>query len=325
MQLFSIMTRDNILRFMWLLDALSRKEKMTFSEISDAWMQSPHNPGHDVIPVRTFHNNREAILTLFGIDIACTRGRGTYYYIRDLHSPETRMRIWMLDQLCYGSSMNRIAGIKNRVSLDNSYLENYNVATFINAMKNDVTIRFDYIGENSKVSRLEREPWGISHQGDGWMVALSDNGAPPHAFRLDKMKNISLTEDNFIMPDDFNCREFFKNQYGVSQEGETARKIDIRVSCDAANVLRMSPLHDSQTEVARNDSFSIFSYRVVPSIELMLDITRIDPLAEVIRPTSYRQKVFRYFNQVAQRNTGTPSHIDRFLAREGSKSSAGNN
>lgn len=65
-------------RYIWLADTIYRAGRITFAEINRRWMQNNMSEGKP-IPLRTFHNHRQAIEEFFDINIACNQGTNEYY------------------------------------------------------------------------------------------------------------------------------------------------------------------------------------------------------------------------------------------------------
>ena len=68
-------------RYVWLVDTIYRRGRITFEEINERWMRSQLNETGDEIPLRTFHNHRKAIEQMFDINIECDKRDGYVYYI----------------------------------------------------------------------------------------------------------------------------------------------------------------------------------------------------------------------------------------------------
>ena len=66
-------------RYVWLVDIIYRRERITFEEINDYWLRSSLNLTGDDIPLRTFHNHRKAIEQMFDINIECDKWDGYRY------------------------------------------------------------------------------------------------------------------------------------------------------------------------------------------------------------------------------------------------------
>ena len=54
------MAKNLFNRYIWLVDTIYRNGKLSFKEINDKWLQTDFSEGKP-IPLRTFHNHREAI------------------------------------------------------------------------------------------------------------------------------------------------------------------------------------------------------------------------------------------------------------------------
>ena len=71
------MAKNYFKRYVWLIDLISRHGYISKRDIDYAWQKSSLNDEREKsIPERTFHNHREAILDVFGIEISFARGQG---------------------------------------------------------------------------------------------------------------------------------------------------------------------------------------------------------------------------------------------------------
>ena len=59
-------------RYVWLVDTIYRAGRITFEEINERWQRSSLNETGEELPLKTFHNHKNAIQQMFG---AC-RGHG---------------------------------------------------------------------------------------------------------------------------------------------------------------------------------------------------------------------------------------------------------
>ena len=68
-------------RYIWLLDIIFNAKKISFEDINNRWQNASLNYSCEELPLRTFHNHREAISQMFDIDILCDRKDGNKYFI----------------------------------------------------------------------------------------------------------------------------------------------------------------------------------------------------------------------------------------------------
>ena len=71
------MASNTAKRYVWLINTLMQRKSLTFKEICCLWDKSSLNDGK-ALALRTFHQHREAIAELFGIEIVCDTN--TYKY-----------------------------------------------------------------------------------------------------------------------------------------------------------------------------------------------------------------------------------------------------
>ena len=65
----------------WLLETLQSRGRLTLKELKNLWLHSAVNEERKTLAARTFSHHREAILDIFGIEIACDRRDNTYYML----------------------------------------------------------------------------------------------------------------------------------------------------------------------------------------------------------------------------------------------------
>lgn len=201
------MNQDLFRRYVWLVDTLRRTSKMTFEEISTAWVKCPLNRTREPIPLRTFHNHRVAISQLFGIRIVCRRGGGNYYQIVDDSMPGlTRLRIWMLLTLGTPPPNGDFSSVEHRIVLDEIPTKSLNLATVVEAITAnialDVTMRND--------ERFILEPYGVGFIENIWRICGKDEKTDLiREIILSDIKLIEPTSIPFTYPEDFDPKGFF--------------------------------------------------------------------------------------------------------------------
>ena len=85
--------------YIWLVSAIRRAGKITFSELNAQWITTDMSGG---LPMArsTFNRHRDAILDMFGIIIDCDKKDGYHYHIGNAEVPtEDILQNWMLSTL----------------------------------------------------------------------------------------------------------------------------------------------------------------------------------------------------------------------------------
>ena len=93
-------------RYIWLIDTIYRAGKITFEEINKRWLRTEMSNGEE-IPLRTFHNHRKAIETMFDINIECNKRAGYYYYIENADDiDKDKIKKWLLNTFAINNLAN---------------------------------------------------------------------------------------------------------------------------------------------------------------------------------------------------------------------------
>lgn len=204
------MKRDLFRRYVWLIDTVRHAKKVQFEEIADKWLTSAVNEDKSPLALRTFHNHRHAIESLFGIKIECDRSDHHRYYIHEEEGKNsTRLKIWMLQRLGYSDIDNDLKALGNRIILDSLPEDKCGLYDVIQAMQdnNVLNIVLSEPMNNGKES-LFYAPYGIKFTDDKWHVIGKDiETGDIHNFRLESLKSIALTHATFICPKDFSIAE----------------------------------------------------------------------------------------------------------------------
>ena len=143
------------------------------------------------------------------------------------------------------------------------------------------------------------EPYCLKMFKQRWyMLAYSPDLAQLHVYALDRIQAIEPTNQNYQLPDAFDAEAYFKNTYGVSGMEEKPEIVEIRIEAYQANYLRTLPIHPSQEEVERDENFSVFRFKVVPSFEFMQELRKHGSLLKVLKPQWLREQFRREAEQL---------------------------
>ncbi|MDR2084219.1 MAG: WYL domain-containing protein [Bacteroidales bacterium] len=95
------MSKKIIDRYIWLIETVVKagEDGITYKDINKRWMKAAISNG-EKYPLRTFHNHRSEISTIFNIDIACNSVTNTYYIdlkkLRKRHSKSNKLLLSFL-------------------------------------------------------------------------------------------------------------------------------------------------------------------------------------------------------------------------------------
>lgn len=94
------------------------------------------------------------------------------------------------------------------------------------------------------------------------------------------------------MPKDWDAKEYFAGCYGIiAGLNIDIEAIKLKVSAGQANYIRDLPLHESQEEIERNNEYSIFTYQMRTTFDLLQELLWNGGDVEVLEPASLRREM----------------------------------
>lgn len=282
-------------KYVWLIETIYRAKRIRFDDINERWKDNVVMSGGVDLPLRTFYNWRDAIRDMFGLRIENERCYDYRYYIENEEDlTDNGLRSWIYSTYCVGNALAGCQGIKDRILLEYVPSGQQHLQPIINAMKENRVLNITYYSYwkedefNFKVQpycvKLYRQRW--------YMVALSESYDEPRIYALDRIRQLSTTDDTFKMPRDWSAEQYFDGCFGII----TAQSIDkqtvkLRVTADQAKYFRDLPLHQSQEEIERNDDFSIFQYYLRPAFDFQQELLLNGEEVEVLEPQWLRDEM----------------------------------
>lgn len=285
------MARDLFSRYVWIVDTLSRYERLSREELNRLWMQSHLSDGNP-LPVRTFYHYRRAIEENFHIDIACDSS-GRYYIQQDSSSQNKAVTNWMLDSYAVSSAIKDANVPIDRVEIEDVPSAREFLPLVLEAIRNYRKLIFTYAGFNR--SRAEKgiifRPYLVKRYKQRWyVIGLKEKGETLRTYALDRVTEMKILHDTFEMPEDFNSEEIFGNILGVTTSHAQVKTVKLETTPTQAKYFRALPLHPSQQEEL-HDSYSIFTYRLKLNYELVHEILGLGDSVKVIGPPELKAMV----------------------------------
>lgn len=269
-----------------------KKGRITLKEIQSRWKDSDLSEGTE-LSRRTFINNLHSIEELFEISICC--GCGYRYYIEygDCFE-EGSARSWMLNAFSLNAMVGNSRKLKNRVLLEDmpsgrNYLED-----IIKAMRDNHVISISYYSFNTEeYHEFDIHPYFVKAFKKRWyVVAYSPGTDDIRCYALDRMENVTISEETFKLPEDLDPAEYFKDCFGIiNNEDSEVQKVVLKVDAFQSNYIRNLPLHTSQKETERTDEYSIFEYHLKPEFDFEQEIFSNMDTMEVLEPQWLREDI----------------------------------
>ena len=166
------------------------------------------------------------------------------------------------------------------------------LTTVVEAMRDGCILEMTYQGfAKTEPSTFMVEPYCLKMFKQRWyMLAHSVGRDKTLIYSLDRIHAMEPTTQKYQLPKDFDAEFYFRNVYGVSGMEDEPQEVEIKIEAYQANFLRSLPLHPSQTEIERQEQFSIFRYNLVPAFEFKQELRKHGSVLEVLKPQWLRDE-----------------------------------
>ena len=108
------MAKQQFNKLIWLVDTIYRSGRITFAEINRRWRTGDST--RTDIPLRTFHNHRQAIEEMFDINIECDKCTNTYYIADAEGMLGDKLKMWLLNSFSLNNILQENVDMKNRIA-----------------------------------------------------------------------------------------------------------------------------------------------------------------------------------------------------------------
>lgn len=286
------MAKNYFNRYIWLIDTIYRRGHITLQDISRSWERSSFNDDGRPMAERTFHNHREAILDMFGIEIKNDRSLGYYIDSADLEGDDIKR--WLLESLSMNNLMNEAGGLRDRILFEKIPSSQRWLLPIVGAMKDGKAVEMTYQSySRSEPSTFTLHPYCLKLFRQRWyLLGRSENYDHPRIYSLDRIINLDVLDKPLSLPDGFDAEDFFSRYFGIITSTETrVETVEIKVDPDQVKYFRSLPLHPSQQETEADDGSSIFKYRLVPTFDFKQEILSHGQSVEILSPESLRDEI----------------------------------
>ena len=284
-------------RYVWLVDTIYRAGRISFEEINDRWKHSSLNDTEEDLPLKTFHNHKNAIQQMFDINIECDRRGGYLYYIEHAEDMERGgVRTWLLNTFAVNHLINESHHLKRRILFEEIPSGQRFLTQIIEAMRDSLTMDMNYQSFwNEKPTQFEVEPFCVKVFRQRWyVVARSVTDGRLRIYSLDRIVSLQTTDHPFTLPDDFDPEAYFADSFGVTVDEDcSVERVRVRVQGIQRQYIRTLPLHASQKEVETTKDVSVFEFHLRPTLdfqqELLTHAVNAEEDIEVLEPQWLRE------------------------------------
>lgn len=295
------MTKDLFDKYIWLVDTIYRAGKITFEEINERWLRSRLSEGED-IPLRTFHNWRIAIEQVFDININCNRKGGYYYYIENADDMQKGgVRNWLLNTFAVNNLINESHHLKRRILFEEIPSGRKYLTSVIEAMRDGLEIELYYQSYwYEEPSTYTLQPYCIKVFKQRWyVIGFCKERNNIRTFSLDRIQQLTTLDAKFVYPKDFDPEAYFADYFGIMIENKKLETIRIKVYGMHVQYIRALPLHRSQCEIETTEDYSIFEYRMKPTLDFRQELLSRGADVEVLAPLTFREEMIQSVDKMS--------------------------
>lgn len=282
-------------RYIWLLNTLLQQRRLTFEEISYRWKDSYLGDGKP-LALRTFHVHREAIAELFGVEVKCDTSTYEYYISSPNLLKSDRTRQWLLNSFTISNMIEAGHNMKDRILFEEIPEGTEYIQTVIEAMQRGKVLQIDYQPFGSHRSTYHLQPYAMKVYNQRWyIVGYLNEQEGIRNIALDRTLEMELTDEDFMVPEDFDAEEYYANTVGIYvNENLKPQKVILRAYGIHVEYMRSLPLHSSQKEIKTvHGEYSDFQYWLCLTPELTTKILSMGEKVEVVGPDILKKEIVR--------------------------------
>ena len=285
-----------IRKCLYLINLLERKGAMTLKEINECYQYSSIYEGDNIIP-RTFLRYKDFIEVNFPCYIEYNARTGKYELHRHkaLYGEDDSLFDYLLSAYHIEGMTELALKHREKIMLSDAPTGVENVQIILEAIDQKKGIECDYCSFNKKsVKKQLLIPYFLRAWEQRWyLVAEPDNHHHGISiFALERMGNITLTEQKMTPTHNISIDEYFDGSFGANHSDEQKpERILIKVYNTQVEYVKALPMHESQKEIEATDEWSIFEYRLVPCYNFYQQLLWHREKLEVLEPQYVRDEI----------------------------------
>ena len=286
------MAKTPVEKYIWLIDLLRKRGRLTRSEINELWKLSPYSLNGEELCRRTLYNYKNAILDLFDINIACDPTTFEYY-IDENRNNTGKFTDWLLNSSAVNEALSESRDISDRILLEDVPSAREHLSVVFRTLKSLSRLHFDY--HNYTRSRptvgIEFEPYLARIFRQRWYVVgrnVKENKIKTYA--LDRMSRATDTGIHFDMPESFDPATYFESSFGIVVNRSEPCDIVLRTDHHYAKYLAALPLHSSQQQTLQ-DQYCLFRYRMQITDDLVQELLSHGSRIVIEEPRELRMRI----------------------------------
>lgn len=293
-----------ILKYIWVVKTIHRAGRITLKELNEKWRTNVDLSRGEDLPRQTFDRWKSGILDLFGILIDCEQRGGYHYYIanpKDLS--EGKLRTWLLNTYGTAETLSSNLSIHDRILTENIPSSQDHLSTVLEAMKSNNMLHITFKAFTMKEpKRFLVEPYCVKMSAQRWyMLARNTEHKNLRLYSLDRIETVEISNTHFVLPDDFNAKDYFAEFFGiVLDESVPLQTIILRADKYHQNYMRTLPLHPTQREIFACDDYADFELKLRPTYDFYMKLMSFGNMIKVLEPKTLQEEICKWLENTIE-------------------------
>lgn len=293
-----------ILKYIWVVKTIHRAGRITLKELNEKWRANVDLSRGDDLPRQTFDRWKSGILDLFGILIDCEQRGGYHYYIANPKElSEGKLRTWLLNTYGTAETLSSNLSIHDRILTENIPSSQDHLSTVLEAMKSNNMLHITFKAFTMKEpKRFLVEPYCVKMSAQRWyMLARNTEHKNLRLYSLDRIETVEISNTRFVLPDDFNAKDYFAEFFGiVLDESVPLQTIILRADKYHQNYMRTLPLHPTQREIFACDDYADFELKLRPTYDFYMKLMSFGNMIKVLEPKTLQEEICKWLENTIE-------------------------
>lgn len=293
-----------ILKYIWVVKTIHRAGRITLKELNEKWRANVDLSRGEDLPRQTFDRWKGGILDLFGILIDCEQRGGYHYYITNPKElSEGKLRTWLLNTYGTAETLSSNLSIHDRILTENIPSSQDHLSTVLEAMKSNNMLHITFKAFTMKEpKRFLVEPYCVKMSAQRWyMLARNTEHKNLRLYSLDRIEAVEISNTRFVLPDDFNAKDYFAEFFGiVLDESVPLQTIILRADKYHQNYMRTLPLHPTQREIFACDDYADFELKLRPTYDFYMKLMSFGNMIKVLEPKNLQEEICKWLENTIE-------------------------
>ena len=188
---------DKLIKCIWIANTIAdrRDAGITLKELNDRWTRDGDN---DPIPERSFHNYRQYIADVFGIDIECDKSRNAYYIPQGEREEMlgNDLKMWLLHSFAINNRLSSDLSLRKRVQFERVPGGIEHLEPLMGALEKNLEIEMQYRRYYGKddIKHYRCKPLAMKLFKQRWYLIALNEKEEIRCYALDRIDTLNLTE-----------------------------------------------------------------------------------------------------------------------------------